>query len=437
MKNSAQKKSGSSAKKKFQIRRIFYNNRFVFVFSLVLAFLLWIVLAMNDTEHYPKRIGNVPIHITLSDEAQQKGLQVFSPTKTDTASVSIKGNTLLVNQISNADLQVVPENVSQITAPGNYRVKLVGKNVGNLPSNFEFASVNPSEVTLYVDIAAEKNMQISLPSTLDKIDTANYYSPGPTVNVDSVTVTGPKTQVDRIDHLGIEYTPGNTALTATKTFDADVVAYDANGDKLDLNKMVTLNPSKVTVSIQVQPKKTVTVKPVFTNMPDSINIDSGSTFTVTPSTIQIAGPQETLDKITEVNLEPIDSSQIDTSHTSFNQKISTLPSDCTNISSGNTVRVTLNNMNQYTTQQMTCSQFTLVNIPENMTASVVNTSVPVTVVGKAADLQGITDANLTGTVDLSSVTEPGTTAVPMTVKVGSRPCWTYGTYKVNVVVAQK
>lgn len=437
MKNKAQKKRGGSPKKRFTFRRIFYNNRFVLALSVILAFLLWVVLAINDTEHYPKRISNVPISVVLSDEAQQKGLAVFSPAKTETADVSVKGNTLVVNQITNSDLEVVPENVSQINAPGKYEVKLVGKNIGNLSSNFEFAEIKPAKVTLYVDSAAEKSMPITFPASMDKIDTANYYSPGPAANVDSVTVSGPKTQVDTIDHLGIEYTAGSAVLTATKTFETNVVAYDADGRKLDLSNMVTLNPSKVTVSIQVQPKKTVTVKPTFTNMPDSINLESGGAFTVTPPSIQIAGPKETLDKLAEVNLEPIDASQIDAGHNSFNQKISDLPAGCTIISSGNTVAVTLNNMKQYTSQQMTCSQFTLVNIPQGMTASVTNTTVPVTVVGKGADLQGITDSNLTGTVDLSSVTQPGIATVPMTVKVGSRPCWAYGTYQVNVVVAKK
>lgn len=420
-----------------RLKRMFDNNRFLFVLSLILALLLWIFLAFNDTEHYPKRISDVPISITLSDEAQQKGLRVFSPDRTDTVNVFVRGNTLLVNQIDNTDLQAVAENVSELDSPGEYTVDLVARATGNLSSNVEVSSLSPASVKVYIDYAAEENMPVTLPTTLDPIDTDQYYSPGPAVDVDSVTISGPDAEVSRIDHLGIRYTPGSTPLTSTKTFDADVIAYDADGEVLELSDYVTLDPARVTVTIQVQPKKTVTVTPTFTNMPDSLDLDPGTAFTVNPSSVEIAGPKETLDGISEVSLEPIDASQIDENHTSFTQKVANLPTGCTIVSSGNTATVTLNRMDQYTSQQMTCTQFTTVNTPTGMTASVVTTSVPVTIVGKAADLQNITNANLMGTVDLSSVTEPGTATVPMTVRVGSAPCWAYGTYQVQVVVARQ
>ena len=129
-----------------RLKRMFDNNRFLFVLSLILALLLWIFLAFNDTEHYPKRISDVPISITLSDEAQQKGLRVFSPDRTDTVNVFVRGNTLLVNQIDNTDLQAVAEDVSELDSPGEYTVDLVARATGNLSSNVEVSSLSPASV---------------------------------------------------------------------------------------------------------------------------------------------------------------------------------------------------------------------------------------------------------------------------------------------------
>ncbi|WOC31413.1 MULTISPECIES: CdaR family protein [Caproicibacterium] len=425
-------------KKKAQDRLngLFYNNQFVLVLSIVIAFVLWIVLAFNDTDHHPKNISDVPISVQLSDEAQKQGLTVYSPTKTDTVSVSITGNTLVVNQIRSSDIEVAPVSVSQITAPGDYKVALVGKNISAL-SNFDFYEISPSEWTIHVDRALKKSFPIKLPANMDKIDTSGYYSPGPTADAESVTISGPESEVNKIDHVSIDYSAGDTALTETKTVQAPLLLYDASGNVITPSKYVTMSISQVNVTIQVQPKKTVKVRPTFTGQPTGLQFDQDDAFTVTPDTIEIAGPKDTLSKISEVSLEAIDFSQINTTHNSFTQQISQLPAGCTNLSSGTTAQVTLKNMSQYTSKQFTVTAFTKMNVPDNMTATMVTKSLTVSVVGKESDIATLTDSNITAAVDLSNVQEAGTTNAPVSIKIGgNKTCWAYGTYQASVTLTQ-
>lgn len=417
---------------KGRLHELFYNNQFLLVLSFAIAVILWIVLAFNDTEHFPKRINNVSINIQLPDEAQKSGLTVYSPTKTDTASVAISGNTLIVNQIKNTDLQVVPVSTSQITAPGVYQVKLMGKNMSAL-NNFDFNNIYPSEWSIYVDRAAKKSFPIKLPANMDKIDTSGYYSPGPTTDAENVTISGPETEVNKIDHVSIEYSAGNTALTATKTVQAPLILYDSSGNKITPDSYVSMSITQVNVTTQVQPKKNVKVLPTFTNQPAGLKLQGDSAFTVTPSTIQIAGPKDTLAKITEASLEAIDFSQINTTHNSFNQQISQLPSGCTNLSSGTTAQVTLKNMNEYTSKEFTVTNFTKMNVPQGMNASMVTQSLNVNIVGKESDIATLTASNITAAVDFSNIQETGTTNAPVSIKVGgNKTCWAYGTYQASV-----
>lgn len=425
-------------KKKAQDRLngLFYNNQFVLILSIVIAFVLWIVLAFNDTDHHPKNISDVPISVQLSDEAQKQGLTVYSPTKTDTVSVSITGNTLVVNQIRSSDIEVAPVSVSQITAPGDYKVALVGKNISAL-SNFDFYEISPSEWTIHVDRALKKSFPIKLPANMDKIDTSGYYSPGPTADAESVTISGPESEVNKIDHVSIDYSAGDTALTETKTVQAPLLLYDASGNVITPSKYVTMSISQVNVTIQVQPKKTVKVRPTFTGQPTGLQFDQDDAFTVTPDTIEIAGPKDTLSKISEVSLEAIDFSQINTTHNSFTQQISQLPAGCTNLSSGTTAQVTLKNMSQYTSKQFTVTAFTKMNVPDNMTATMVTKSLTVSIVGKESDIATLTDSNITAAVDLSNVQEAGTTNAPVSIKIGgNKTCWAYGTYQASVTLTQ-
>lgn len=429
-------KGNVQQKKKNQdrLRGLIYNNKFVLILSVVIAFVIWIALAFNDTDHIPKRINDVPINVQLSDEAQQQGLTVYSPTKTDTVSVEITGNTLIVNQIRSNDIEVVPLSVAQITAPGDYKVALIGKNASAL-SNFEFHKIYPSEWTIHVDRAMKKSFPIKMPANMDKIDTSEYYSPGPTADVQSVTISGPETEVSKIDHVSIDYSADNTALTQTKTVQAPLVLYDSGGNVITPSHYITMSTSQVNVTIQVQPKKTVKVRPTFTGQPTGLQLDQDNAFTVTPSTVVIAGPKDTLSKISEVSLEAIDFSQINTTHNSFNQQISQLPSGCTNLSSGTTAQVTLKNMSQYTSKEFTITDFTKMNVPNGINAIMVTKSLSVNVVGKESDISTLTDSNIAAAVDFSNLKETGTTNAPVSVKIGSnKTCWAYGTYQVSVSI---
>ena len=419
-----------------RLKGLFYNNKFVLILSVIIAFIIWVALAFNDTEHFPKRINEVPISVQLSDEAQQQGLTVYSPTKTDTVSVTISGNTLIVNQIRSSDIEVVPMSVSQITAPGDYKIALMGKNVSAL-SSFEFVNIYPSEWTVHVDRAAKKSFPIKLPANMDKIDTSGYYSPGPTADTESVTISGPETEVNKIDHVSIDYSAGSTALTETKSVQAPLVLYDSSGNVITPSHYVTMSISQVNVTIQVQPKKTVKVRPTFTNQPAGLQMDQDSAFTVTPGTIEIAGPKDTLSKISEVSLEAIDFSQINTTHNSFNQQISQLPTGCTNLSSGTTAQVTLKNMSQYTSKEITITNFTKMNVPDGMTAAMETKSLTVSIVGKESDIATLTDSNITAAVDFSNVQETGTTNAPVSIKIGgNKNCWAYGAYQASVTLSK-
>lgn len=424
------KKNKDSAQQPGRLGRLLYNNKFLFAVSLCLAFVLWVVFAYNDTEHFPKKIDSVPISLKLSDQAQKRGLKVFDPPKTATASVAIRGNTLVVNAVSNKDIEVVPDNIGDITAPGEYKMALVGRITSAL-SNFDFDKIYPEAITLHVDYAQEKTYPLEMPATVDRIDTANYYSRGPTADVNEVTVNGPKAEVEKIDHIGVDYTPGDTALTESKTVQAGLLAYDENNKPLQLSDMVSLSVQEVTLTIPVQPKKTVPVKPTFTNVPAGMENTAAQMMSVSPSSIQIAGARETLDKISEIKLTALDFSEISPTRTSFVRSLS-LPAGCTSLSSSSTAVISLRSSAGYATATLSVTNFVPINVPAGLSPTMVTHSLEVTVVGKAENLKALTASNLIANVDLSGAKERGTADFPVSIQVGSKECWAFGEYQATV-----
>ncbi len=78
------------SQKRFGWTRLFYNNKFIACFSVLLAIVLWFITVSSDTQDHAWALPGVPIKITLSDAAQSDGMKVFWQAN-PTATVYVKG----------------------------------------------------------------------------------------------------------------------------------------------------------------------------------------------------------------------------------------------------------------------------------------------------------------------------------------------------------
>jgi hypothetical protein len=421
--------------------RLFYNNKFAIAFSVFLSVVLWMVLVSNDTQDRPHAIPNVPIKVVLSDTAQADGMKVFSQTDTS-ATVYVKGNSLVVNQLKSSDLVAVASLPSNITSAGSYILSLeVQSNSQDVsPGQYTFSSVSPSQIMVSVDKYREKTFKIQSDTSISykagyQSDPA-YFVGVPTLSSDTVTISGPERQVAQVNRVALSNYEVNDTLRETKKFTSTLVLYDANGNKIDQNGL-TVNPEKVDVTIPVMPRQTLTLNTTFTNKPAGLVLASGQ-IQVSPGSIEVAGPKDILAGMNgKFNMDPIDFSSVSPTHNTFDINI-TLPTTCKNLSNLPTAKVTLN-LGDVVAKQMTASSFTVKNLSADQTAIVQTDRLPVTVVGPADEVEKLTGSNLVGAADMTGKENfTGQTEVPATFTVSnSSSCWVYGSYMVNVSVAKK
>jgi YbbR domain-containing protein len=424
--------------KKFSFNRLFYRNRFVFVLSLLIAIGLWAVMTSMDTEDHPRAITGVPIVVSLSDSAQADGLRVFSPTDAK-ATVYIKGNSLIVNQVKASDMEVVAPLASTITSSVNYPFTLAVQKKGNL-TDYTVTSISPDQTLITVDRYKEKTFDIQSDISYKEGYQADptYFVGTPVLSSDHVTISGPEKQVASVNRVAYEYTVSDT-LRDTKQFTAGLVLFDANGNKISTGSM-KVSPEKVDVSIPVLPRKYVPLSATFTNKPDGFNISS-SQVEVNPQTIEIAGPGNVLSTVTSISLTPaIDFSSISPSNNTFTKDI-TLPSSyssCKNMSNIWSAKVTVN-LSGMTTRSITVSSFNVKNLSDGYDATVYTQDLNVEAVGPEAELSHLTGANIVAEINMSGKENfTGQTEMPATFVFSNAPdCWVYGSYMVNLEVAPK
>ncbi len=416
--------------KRFSVGKLFYNNKFALVFSILAAVVLWVITVLTDTESYPHAITNVPVNITLSDSAQKNGLKVFSPVNT-TATVYVKGNSIVVNQLKSSDLQVNAPMASRISEPGTYTFTLSAVKEGSL-TDYDVTAVSPEQAIITVDKYKEKTFNIESHITYKDGYTADpsYFVSAPALSTETVTVSGPEKQVSQVNKVAFSYEITDT-LTESKNFTAKLVMYDANNNVISGNG-ITMDTDKVEVTIPVMPRKILPVKAVFTNKPSGVNFTSLD-MQISPASIEVAGPADVLSGLTGVELEPIDFSNISPSHSTFTADVN-LPSTWNNLSSIPTATVKLD-LDGYTARTIAVTDFNVKNLGTGKTATVYTKKLLVTIVGPRDDVEKLTSGNIVGQIDMSDKTDvTGLTEVPVTFSVSGNTCWAYGSYMANIDV---
>ena len=143
--------------KHFGWDRLFYNNKFAIAFSVFLALVLWAIMVSSDTQDRPKAITGVPVKVVLSDSAQADGVKVFKQSD-NTATVYVKGNSMIVGQLKASDIECVATLPATVTAQGSYPLSLQVQNVGqNFGANqYTVDSIFPQQIYVSVDRYREK-----------------------------------------------------------------------------------------------------------------------------------------------------------------------------------------------------------------------------------------------------------------------------------------
>lgn len=413
-------------KSKLSFSKLFYNDKFVMLFSILVAFTVWITYSANSEETTIFTITDIPVTMPeLSNDMR------FFNTDDLTAEVKISGNAIVVAGVTSSDIYITAADTSAITAPGTYKINLVPKKSG-IKTDYRFEStVTPSSIMAYVDRYAEKEITLTDNVKVSSVAEGSYAST--TILSETVVkVTGAESVINTISSASAEYT-FKDSLTKTSTADAVIVFYDASGNVVPM-EYITADKATVTATVPVLKIKTVDIVPKITGKPDSFVLDD-SIVKIEPSTIQIAIPDDVTEDITQIPTSEINLSEI----SQKNNKVTVnliIPSGCRNLNQVTTADVTFDS-NKLATKTMTITNFTVINQSANRSAVVSTKSIDIQLVGDKDQINQINAANVTAFVNMSSKTDTtGFMEMPVTISINSKYpfCWTLGTYQVDVNV---
>ena len=422
-------KKNKEKKNNFSLRALFRNNKFLLLISLLVSVIIWINMSFDSQNGITRVISDIPINISLSDEALDSGLRIFSG-QDETASVTVSGNRVTLGSISKDDIIVTAQTANTINTAGTYTVSL-SPSKANVSDDFTITSQpSPSVITIFVDYYREKSFNI-VDNVVYQV-AENYYASS-ILSSKTVTITGPQSEIAKIDSVSVSDKLDGT-ISTDQHVTLPVKLYDSAGYEISSN-LLTLSVEEVDVDISVMPEKSVELLPKFKNKPSGLDV--GNVISIDPESILIAGPKETIDSISSINIDEIDFSTLSNKKQTIEANVM-LPDDCRNLSNRNTANVTLD-FSSMSSKTFTVKDFSVQGLSSDYTSNVTTQGLDVTIIGPESEIEELTSDDLKGVIDTSTLDGTvGSTSMPVKISItGANSCWAYGNYEANITISKK
>lgn len=416
--------------KGIRLGKLFYNNKFVVIFSLVASFIIWVAVSSNGTENVPIIISDIPVDIQLSQSAVQDGLKIFSGNDL-TARVQITGNRLIVGQVTKNDIQVTaPQAASTIVSPGHYALALSAKKTGVLQDYEIVSDIDPSVISVTVDRYRESEFTVE--PEISFTPKADYYVGNTILSSPKVTLSGPETEISKIKKVKVKSSvPGE--VSSTITLKLPIIMYDAY-DQPITSKTISSSVSEIETSIPVLMKKQIEIIPDLSNLPEGLTLkkEYKDMIKVNSPTLEIAGPEGTVSNLKSVKLDALNFNNVNLQNNKFTLPIN-LPQGCKSLNNIYSAEISLN-MSQFREKSLSVNQFSFKNVPQNKTANIYNGNINISILAPVSEINSVKALDITAEIDLDGKSE-SSSSMEMPIKLaikGHNGAWIYGEYFVNV-----
>lgn len=424
--------------KKLSLRQLFSNTKFLVVFSILVAFIFWIVVALEYAPVIENEIKDIPVKIDMNNSVPDKlGLQIFGQSDY-TINVTVRGNRYIVGgDLLTADDFEATAQTAYVDSAGKHSlvVKVTAKDAN---ADYEIISKSTDYIEVYFDKYAEKEVEVTprIISELDDYTADDYMFDKADIiyETKTVKVSGAQTEVNSITAAYADI-PIEKKLTQSETIDASVVL--SNGSDLD-SKYVKINGESrltVPVTLPVYKMQTSAVSVSFKNTPSDY-INSPLLYSISPSRVRVAVLQNGSDTTNSLEIGTIDFANITPSNNSFTFLASNVKT-AKFLDGTTSFNVEVNTDGLSTKKLEPNINSIMITGGSGVSAGNVDLSSigSVTVVGTQTALASVNANMLEVNINLTNIKlEEGENTVPVTVTLkNSKNCWVSGSYSAVIV----
>lgn len=417
--------------KKQRISELFYDNRFLLVFSVIAAILIWLVVAVEVSET-TNVVRNVPVRIDYSRIEENLGLEPFGETDF-TVDVTVSGKRHIVEDDDLIDNLIVTANTGYVNSVGTATLSIDASS-SSLRPEYTIDDISLDSVSVYFDYPKEAEfiIEAELDHKGSLVPEGYYVDDLIFPNNNTVKVSGPETQVNKISGV-VARAEIKNQLRQSTTIDANLVAVSKDGS---VPQYISFNRQRdiVNLTIPVYKKVVLPVSCTFSNKPSDYMGDIPFTVSVSPVSAEFAVAESKA-----ANLESFEIAAIDFSKLNVGKNEFVISAEDINggkvIDSTETFTVTVNVEGMNSKSVAVPSQVNFINVPDGITAELIEVDAKqITVIGPSSSLETLNPDSVILNADLSVLPDNtlGTVVVPVTMV--DNDCWAYGEYTATIMI---
>ena len=437
--------------------RLFFNKKFLMIFSLLTAVILWTVVKANYGEMMNQRFNELSVYEPSLQTDSGDFEAFYNPNKLHNVTVRVSGLEFYVKALKDDDI-IVEAKPGQVDSAGYRDVNLNAYVNNNNDDNVKVLSVSPSTMKVFYDTKVtgfERELEVRVTNE-DEVVAKGYALDLERSNA-TVKLSGPQSVLNRITKVYYNVEIPEDQIPLTKEYKTSNISISYEID----HKEATASTNKQLLYCELEGEVEAII-PVKHNITRPLTIDFVGQpksfaerlpkYSITPQTVNLLVDGGSANDITNENLivgtvyfRELKNAK-NTKYFTIDQSYGTL----TDGSDGSVkVQVDLSNYKS-ALMDVSTNQVELRNKADNLNYTpnlyeIKNTLDPeqdegVMVIGPKASLSKIRPGDLQLEIDVSALTEP--TDTPVAVEIsniyirneGVDDCWVYGTYKALITV---
>lgn len=219
--------------------------------SLVIAILIWVIVANVDDYKTTKLITGIPVEFVNGDAITEKN-KVYELPENLTLNIVIKGRRKVVENLSNVDFLATAD-LSKMSITNAVKIKV------SPISSYLLRDITISYTEDSVIVGVEDKTEKQLPITVRSISrVANGYAIRNKIAAPNlITISGAKSVIDTINEVVVDVDVKNAKHTLSAY--AEPIFLDHNGMAIDADK-VEYDVKKVDVMVEILKTKSLAVK---------------------------------------------------------------------------------------------------------------------------------------------------------------------------------
>ena len=389
------------------------NKLYSMLLSLVVAFGLWLYVKNNVSIEDNNTFYNIPVVMESESVLGERNLMVTS-ISTNSVSLNLSGARSDLSKLDSSKLAAKVD-LSQITEPGEHIALsyTISYPSDVSPSAFTVGNKNPGAIFVDVDYRRVSEIPVLIKWTGNRSEDYIYDTENAVLDNNTVTISGPASVVDTIDHARVEIDLTEQVKSISQNYRYTLC--DVEGNPVDAGQ-ITTNLEEVRLEMQIQKIQEIRLNAdvVYGGGANEHN----TTVEISPATIRVSGGEAVLAELGDtftictINLADLDKNVNEQKYTL------TLPEGVTNQTGVNEVTVSIR-FTGLKTREFTIDQFEAVNVPEGLTVDIISASLSVKVRGPESEITALKEDNIRAVVDFTNA-EVGTATYKVKIVCGDQ-----------------